>query len=105
MIEMRYLQLLSLIPGGPLSHKILSRDGTCVMSGSEILLCEAAHLIPHSKGDAVRGSFFQSSSSVSLVRNYDTIRKKTLSRKYPRNALLLATTGVWIFRLRPAFVG
>jgi hypothetical protein len=33
---------------------IAARDGTCVMTGEARWLCDAAHLIPHSKGDEVR---------------------------------------------------
>jgi hypothetical protein len=50
------------------------------MSGAERLLCDAAHLIPHSKGDAVRNSsiliLVRSSSTWSVSLASGVIRRK-----------------------------
>ena len=37
-----------------LRQDVIRRDGACVVTGTEASSCDAAHLIPHSKGDGVR---------------------------------------------------
>ena len=38
---------------GEFRGQILQRDGSCVITGEEAELCDAAHLIPSVKGDEV----------------------------------------------------
>jgi hypothetical protein len=37
-------------------EKIVQRDGSCVITGQQLELCDAAHLIPRGKGDEVMSS-------------------------------------------------
>jgi hypothetical protein len=39
-------------------REVVQRDGTCVLTNASRRTCDAVHLIPHSKGDAVRSFFF-----------------------------------------------
>jgi hypothetical protein len=39
-------------------REVVQRDETCVLTSARRRICDAAHLIPHSKGDAVRSFFF-----------------------------------------------
>ena len=39
------------------TDRVWARDQTCVITGAPQLICQAAHLIPRSKGDNVRVTF------------------------------------------------
>lgn len=43
---------------GGFRNELLERDGTCVISGEPPCYCQAAHLLPHAKGDKVHTSLF-----------------------------------------------
>ncbi|RDB22332.1 hypothetical protein Hypma_010471 [Hypsizygus marmoreus] len=64
------------------ADQISTRDGTCVLTNAGRVLCNAAHLIPHSKGDAYIQRLTQTRGDVAEDR-IDDIND-------PRNGLLLA---------------
>jgi hypothetical protein len=41
---------------GSFREKIVQRDGSCIITGEKVELCDAAHLIPGGKGDEVMSS-------------------------------------------------
>jgi hypothetical protein len=57
---------------------LVQRDGTCVLINADREVCDAAHLIPLSKGDAV-SLFLSYFDSISVSRNSDLTRKEISS--------------------------
>ena len=76
--------------------RVVDRDGFCVMSDTDAVSCEAAHIIPHSKTDDVRIIYLLllqvSNVSTKYMSNLVSIRARPddhLEMEDVRNALLL----------------
>jgi len=60
---------------------VQGRDGECVLTGVPVYMCDAAHLVPHSKGDTVWDSYTPLSSlTISSVAVYRDIHYTQTSR-------------------------
>jgi len=64
-------------------YDVEGRDGSCVLTGADALICDAAHLIPHSKGSAYIETFTThrgrlSSGDDDLVHDINDVRNGLL---------------------------
>ncbi|KAF8959530.1 hypothetical protein BDZ97DRAFT_1390100 [Flammula alnicola] len=73
-------------------NEVAQRDGRkCVLTGLEETVCDAVHLLPHSKGDTYISTYTRgrsrSSTGDDIIQDIDSIRNGLFLNKYSHTAL------------------